>query len=176
MNLVLKATRFADQKHSGQKRKATGVDYITHPIAVSYIVAAFKRSRHIEEILAACLLHDVLEDTDTTFEELAREFTPLVATLVFELTNDTAQILELGKLEYQKRKMLGISSYALVIKLADRLHNMRDNPSQQMVQDTSALMWFLRRNRRLSKTQEALIEEIEAVCGEHLYQEKRGGA
>lgn len=164
MKLVLKALKFATQKHQGQVRKGSGLDYVTHTIAVSYILAAFKRSKHFEELIVAAILHDTLEDTDTTFIELATEFTPLVASLVLELSNDEEQIKLLGKLAYHKKKLVGMSSYGLVIKLADRLHNVSDQPTEKMVIETIELMEHLKENRRLSGTQFKLVEEILRVC------------
>jgi len=160
-NLVLKAIEFASRKHDGQVRKGSGSPYVTHPLAVSYLVSSFKRSKHLDEILASCLLHDTLEDTETNFVELATEFTPLVATLVLELTSDPEEIKQVGKLEYLKTKLVGISSYALVIKLADRLHNISDNPTQKTVEDTLEILSHLRSHRKLSNTHGAIIQEIE---------------
>ena len=165
MTQILKALDFAKQKHAGQKRKGSGDDYVTHTIAVSYIVAAYKRSKRIDDLLIASLLHDTLEDTDTTFAELAVTFNPLVASLVLELTNDTDAIKKVGKLEYQKKKMQGMSSYGLVIKLADRLHNVSDQPKMQMILDTLDLMKYLAANRKLTKTQKLLVTEINTICG-----------
>jgi (p)ppGpp synthase/HD superfamily hydrolase len=160
MNIVLKAYRFGDLKHKGQVRKVSGADYISHPIAVSYVVAAHKKSKHLEELLAAAILHDTLEDTDTSFEELAREFTPLVASLVLELSSDKEEISRMGKLSYLKKKLIGLSSYGLVLKLADRLHNVSDSPTDKMKADTLELMKFLKKNRKLSNTQTVLVEKI----------------
>lgn len=173
MMLVFKALEFAKAKHAGQTRKVSGNPYASHPMAVSYIVAAFKRSRHLEEILAAAILHDTLEDTDTTFHELAIEFTPLVATLVFELSNDPVAIAKYGKLEYQKKKVIGVSSYSLVIKLSDRLHNVQSTPKPKAVHDTVELIQFLRENRRLSKTHDLIAQEIERVCAAFLNKEQQ---
>lgn len=164
MNLVLKALNFAKEKHLGQFRKVSGEEYISHPVAVSYIVASYKKSECLDELLAASLLHDTLEDTDTTFVELATEFTPLVAGLVQELTNDPEKIKKLGKAEYQKVKLVGISSYGLIIKLADRLHNISDSPTPKMVNDTQALMNHLVVERKLSKTHQKMVAEITRVC------------
>lgn len=166
MQMLHEATLFATRKHKGQARKGTGAPYVTHPVAVSIIVAAYKRSKRLEELLVAAVLHDVMEDTPTTFAELARRFSPFVAALVLELTNDPIAIAALGKLEYQTRKMIGMSSYALVIKLADRLHNISDNPSTQMVADTLTLIQRLRKARKLSKTQTRLANEIVRRCHE----------
>lgn len=173
MEMVLRAVQFAAKRHKGQFRMKSGAPYASHPVAVSYLVAAFKHSKKLEEILAATVLHDVLEDTPTRFEELSRKFTPLVASLVLELSNDDEQIKEVGKLEYQTKKMLGMSSYGLVIKLADRYHNISDSPSENMVQDTLVLMQRLRSGRILSKTHLALVTAIEAECAKALAKFKK---
>jgi (p)ppGpp synthase/HD superfamily hydrolase len=73
---------------------------------VSYLVASYKKSKHLEELIVASMLHDTIEDTDATFIEIATTFTPLVASLVLELSNDSEQIKTMGKLEYQKKKLL----------------------------------------------------------------------
>lgn len=168
MTMILRALKFSNRKHHGQVRKGSGAAYVTHPIAVSYLVAAYKRSKHLEELISAALLHDALEDTDATFIEIARNFTPLVASLVLELSNDVEQIEKVGKLEYQKKKMLGMSSYGLIIKLADRLHNISDHPTAKMVADTIVLLEFLKKNRKLSKTHKAIIVDIMKLCDETL--------
>ena len=62
--MVLDALLFATEQHDGQVRRGTDLPYITHPIAVSYLVAQFKRSRHLPELVAAAILHDVLEDPE----------------------------------------------------------------------------------------------------------------
>jgi len=163
MNLVIKALNFAKAKHAGQVRKVSRSEYYLHPVAVSYIVANYKSSTQLVELLAAALLHDTLEDTDTSFVELASEFTPLVASLVLELSNDAEKIKKLGKLEYQKKKCVGMSNYGLVIKLADRLHNISDSPTEKMISDTKELLNFLKINRKLTNTQVELVQEIEKL-------------
>lgn len=160
MKKVLAAIQFATIKHAGQVRKVSGDPYVSHPLAVSYILSSAKVSKNRDDLLCACLLHDVLEDTDTTFIEIAEQFGPLVASLVFELTNDPDAIAKLGKLEYQKAKMKGMSSYGLVIKLADRLHNCMDSPTDKMKSDTLELIGYLEENRRLSATHKKLINSI----------------
>jgi len=164
MTMILKAIQFAKQKHHGQIRKGSGEEYITHPVAVSYILASYKKSKKLEELLVAACCHDLLEDTQTTFIELVQEFSPLVASLVYELTNDTDAIAKIGKLEYHKKKLLGISNYGLLIKLADRLHNISDQPSEKIVADTIILMECLKENRKLTKTQLLLVTDILIEC------------
>jgi guanosine-3',5'-bis(diphosphate) 3'-pyrophosphohydrolase len=164
--MLLDAIELANERHAGQKRKGSGDPYVTHTIAVSYLVAAFKRSSKLVELLVAAILHDCFEDTETTFEEVARRFSPLVASLVLELSNDDEKIALMGKLAYQTKKMLGMSSYALVIKLCDRLHNVSDNPTEKMVADTLVLMSSLREGRKLTRTQLDLVYAIEQMCRE----------
>ena len=163
--MVLDALLFATEQHDGQVRRGTDLPYITHPIAVSYLVAQFKRSRHLPELVAAAILHDVLEDTATSFTDLAARFTPLVASLVQELTSDSAEITRVGKLEYLKSKMTGMSSYGLLIKLADRLHNISDRPTRKMVADTLEIVAHIQKARRLTAAQQHLAERILAACG-----------
>lgn len=170
MNTILKAIQFATRKHRGQRRKVSGAPYITHPILVSYLVAKYKASKRFEELIAAALLHDTLEDTKTTFQELARHFSPLVVTLVQELTSDEQQIKKLGKNEYLKRKLVGLSSYALTLKLIDRLANVKDSPTEKYVRDTVELINHLRRYRRLSKTQAQIAFDIDAACNEQVFE------
>lgn len=168
MKLILDAIQYGNEKHAGQIRKGSGDAYITHPIAVSYIIAAYKRSKKLPELLAAAILHDTLEDTDATFIELATRFTPLVASLVLELTNDEDQITKIGKLEYQKKKLVSMSSYGLVIKLADRMHNVSDQPSEKMVTETLDLMRHLTENRKLTQTHLEMVKEIVCICNERI--------
>ena len=122
---ILHAYEYAKKKHEGQKRKS-GEPYINHPLQATYTIAQLG----LDEItLQAGLLHDILEDTDTTFDELAKEFGEQVAHIVDGAT-------KLGKLkfvdrneEYQAenlRKMFIAMTKDLrviIVKLADRLHN-----------------------------------------------------
>jgi len=169
-DIIRDALRFATEKHDGQVRRGTNLPYITHPVAVSHIVIQTKQSRRLQELAAAAILHDVLEDTETSFADLATRFPPLVASLVHELTSDDKEIARVGKLEYMKAKMRGMSSYGLVIKLADRLHNISDKPTQKMVRDTMDIMAHLEAARTLTATQKDLVKRIQQLC-----QTKLGG-
>ncbi|MFA5071199.1 MAG: HD domain-containing protein [Candidatus Pacearchaeota archaeon] len=160
--MLLEAIRFADRKHKGQRRKVSGKEYFTHPLMVSYLIAKYKRSKNLETLLTAAILHDTIEDTKTKYSEILSKFGADVVSLVSELTSCPEEIARLGKNEYLKRKMVGISSYALVIKLSDRLSNCMDNPTDEYKKDTVELLNFLKRNRKLSKTHRAIIRDIEA--------------
>ena len=126
MALVEKAYKLAEMKHAEQKRRS-GEPYIIHPTQVAYILAQMKMD---EETLAAAFLHDVVEDTDTTLQQLREQFGAKVTMLVDGVT-------KLGKIEYISKEERQIENYrkmflamaqdirVVIIKLADRLHNMR---------------------------------------------------
>jgi guanosine-3',5'-bis(diphosphate) 3'-pyrophosphohydrolase len=164
--MILKAIEFATKKHEGQSRRGTGEPYIVHPIMVSYILAQYKQSKNIDELICSALLHDTLEDTDTTFNEIVNEFTPLVASLVMELTSDETLISQIGKNEYLKIKLCGISNYGLILKFADRLGNISDNPSIKMVDDTIELINHVRKNRKLTASQALIAMDILSKCND----------
>jgi (p)ppGpp synthase/HD superfamily hydrolase len=124
-NLVDRALKFATIAHDGQKRKYTGAPYIVHPIEVMEIV---KSVPHDNEMLAAALLHDVVEDTDVTIEEIVDVFGDDVASLVADLT-------DVSKPEDGNRKLRkGLdrdhsaksSARAQTVKLADLISNSAD--------------------------------------------------
>jgi len=164
--LVIKAIGFAAEKHKGQERRGSGLPYVTHPIIVSQLIAKYKSgSSKLDELQCAGLLHDVLEDTDCTYHELEREFGPLVASIVMELTSDPIGLKELGKNEYLKRKMIKMSKYAFIIKLIDRLSNILDAPGSSYVKKTLNMVEFLRENRAdITERQIRILDEIEKVC------------
>jgi (p)ppGpp synthase/HD superfamily hydrolase len=120
------AFKFMKTKHGIQERK-TGGYYFEHPRRVASLVIRFKDSYRIEDLLIAALLHDTIEDTTATYEQIEDKFGTMIANIVLELTSDK----ELTKTNQEKReylaaKMVGMSSYALVIKLCDRLDNVSD--------------------------------------------------
>jgi (p)ppGpp synthase/HD superfamily hydrolase len=82
--LINKAKMLAGKAHEGQFRKYSGMPYIVHPIEVATIVQSVD---HTDEMIAAALLHDVVEDTDYSFEDIANEVSPKVSELVKGLTD-----------------------------------------------------------------------------------------
>ena len=163
--LIVKALNFAAEKHKGQERRGSGLPYVIHPIIVAHLLGKYKKSKHLEELQVASLLHDVLEDTECTYIEIEREFGPLVASIVMELTSDTERIREIGKNEYLKQKMIKMSKYAFVVKLIDRFSNILDKPSEKYVLNTLDMMEFLRMHREdITDTQLKIITDIEFEC------------
>ena len=121
-----RAFRFAEANHQGQLRKS-GEPYITHPIQVAQIVAELEMD--MDSVIAA-LLHDCIEDTEATHEDIARDFGESVAELVEGVTKLT-RVQYVSKEEEQMenlRKMLMAMAKdvrVVLIKICDRLHNMR---------------------------------------------------
>ncbi len=123
---VKKAYLFADEKHGMQVRK-TGEKYIIHPLNVAYILTSIYAD--VDTIMAG-LLHDTVEDTDTTYEEIKDIFGEVVARLVDGVTkinNITLSTENDYLIEYYKKIIVGMSEdvRVIIVKLADRLHNMR---------------------------------------------------
>ncbi|HEY5821962.1 MAG TPA: bifunctional (p)ppGpp synthetase/guanosine-3',5'-bis(diphosphate) 3'-pyrophosphohydrolase, partial [Propionibacteriaceae bacterium] len=122
--LVERAFRTAERHHAGQLRKS-GDAYITHPLAVTTILAELGMT---EATLCAALLHDTVEDTAYTLTEVSRDFGEEVALLVDGCTKlDKVKYGESAKSETIRKMVIAMSRdiRVLVIKLADRLHNMR---------------------------------------------------
>jgi guanosine-3',5'-bis(diphosphate) 3'-pyrophosphohydrolase len=125
-DLLMRAYAFASEKHEGQFRR-TGEPYIEHPIAVAGILAELGMD---DPTLAAGLLHDVVEDCGVTFEEMVRRFGPEVAQLVDGVTKlkhidfSTRQEKQAENLRKLFLAMAG-DVRVIIIKLCDRLHNMR---------------------------------------------------
>jgi len=170
-DMVIKAIIFATEKHKGQERRSTGLPYVTHPIIVSHLLEKYKSYKNKDILKAAALLHDTLEDTNTSFQEISTTFSPMIAGIVLELTSDKNEIKKIGKNEYLKIKLTGMSNYSLIIKLCDRLSNIIDNPSKKYVIDTIELLKYLEEKRKLSKTQLKIIKEIFQNCNEFLVKE-----
>ena len=126
VKIIQKAYEYAKAKHGDQLRKS-GEPYIIHPVQVAYTLATLGMD---DNTICAALLHDVLEDTDATYQDLEKEFNSEVAYMVDGVT-------KLSKLKYASveeqqvenyRKMflaMGKDIRVILIKLADRLHNMR---------------------------------------------------
>lgn len=144
VEMLDRAFRLAKDAHEGQYRRS-GEPYITHPVEVALILA----DMHLDaETLAAALLHDVVEDCGVTTDELVKQFTERVALLVDGVTKITR--IEVGSLTDEQaetiRKMfvaMNKDICVIVIKLADRLHNMRTLQS-------------LKEDRRIFKARETM--------------------
>lgn len=155
------------EKHKGVVRKGDGSPYIIHPMRVLISLQSIKKSKNAFLLAAAAILHDVVEDCEVSIEEISQKFGLHVACLVQELTSDSEEIKKQGKTEYLTQKMLKMSSYALCIKLVDRLDNIRDMKSlskevvKKQIDSTVSILNTLKTGRKLTKTHAKLVKLIE---------------
>jgi guanosine-3',5'-bis(diphosphate) 3'-pyrophosphohydrolase len=122
---LLAALQFASEKHRHQRRKdAEGSPYVNHLIAVTHILTA-EGGVDDEAALLSAVLHDTVEDTDTTFEELDARFGATVAKLVREMTDDK-RLAKAVRKQHQIDHAPGASMLAKQLKIADKIANIRD--------------------------------------------------
>jgi (p)ppGpp synthase/HD superfamily hydrolase len=135
---LLKAIEFASRKHSTQRRKdAEASPYINHPIAVAHLLAGTARITDVETLMAA-VLHDAIEDTNTTPDELEENFGRTVRMVVEEVTDDKT-LDQAARKESQVRRAPFLSPRAKAIKIADKIANVRD------VTDSPPAKWSVAR-------------------------------
>lgn len=126
LEIVKKAYYYAEELHRGQKRQS-GEDYIVHPLNVAYILAEMHADK---DTICAALLHDTLEDTEITKEQIAKDFNETVAYLVDGVTKISRMNFSTKEEQNMANTRKIITSMRndiriIIIKLADRLHNMR---------------------------------------------------
>lgn len=145
---------FSKGRHAHQERKGSGMPYFIHPRGVAAIVMFYGGS--IDQINAA-LCHDLLEDTETSYMEIAVVCNSTkAAELCTELRNNKYKIAEIGKDQYMSEKLVNMSNEALFVKLADMLYNINDMPNdkafQRMLKNTYDLL--MKRDNVSEKTRE----------------------
>ena len=171
LNLLLKALSFAAHKHKDQRRKDKAASpYINHPISLANILC---NEAHITdmEVICGALLHDTIEDTDTTPEELEVEFGKTIKTIVMEVSDDTS----LSRPERKQQQIdhaAGVSDKAKLVKLADKISNLRDvtsnpPPDWPMSQRREYFAWakqVIDQVRGVHPALEALFDETYQQC------------
>ena len=168
---IILASKYASEKHAGQFRKGNhDIPYINHPIKVTHVLASVGAVED-EDVLAASLLHDVLEDTDTTFQELVNIFGERVAQIVAEVSDEK-------DLEKAERKALQIKnaktlSYeAKLIRIADKVCNVQD------ICGKYAPKWSYEQKYEYIEWAKAVVDEIAGtheVLENYFYDEHRWG-
>jgi guanosine-3',5'-bis(diphosphate) 3'-pyrophosphohydrolase len=122
---LLQAVAFAADKHRNQRRKdAEASPYINHPIALAHVLANEGGVQDVT-VLCAAVLHDTIEDTETTADELRALFGEQVASVVLEVTDDKSLEKSVRK-QKQIEHAPHISPQAQLVKLADKISNLRD--------------------------------------------------
>jgi GTP diphosphokinase / guanosine-3',5'-bis(diphosphate) 3'-diphosphatase len=138
--MLIGALNFAADKHRNQRRKDKEASpYINHPIALAKILAV---EGGVEDglVLSAAVLHDTIEDTETTYDELAEQFGREIADVVLEVTDDKA-LPKAERKQLQIEHAPHLSRAAKLVKLADKIANVRD------VADHPPSEWPLERRR-----------------------------
>jgi guanosine-3',5'-bis(diphosphate) 3'-pyrophosphohydrolase len=156
LKLLLKALSFAAHKHKDQRRRdADASPYINHPISLANILCNEGQVTDVAVICGA-LLHDTVEDTETTPDELDAEFGKAIREIVMEVTDDKL-------LSKEERKRLQIvhaahvSDKAKLVKLADKISNLRD------VADNPPHDWSLARRQAYFDWAKAVIDRLRGV-------------
>ncbi|XGW23570.1 hypothetical protein V3C99_005639 [Haemonchus contortus] len=148
--LVVKASDFAARRHRNQKRKdLTGTPYINHPIGVAYILTN-EAKVFDAATLAAAMLHDTVEDTKTTLEEIKEEFGQEVHDIVKECTDDKSLPKDVRK-KAQIENAPKHSHKAKLVHLADKLYNLRD------IERQTPIGWDRRRVKEYFKWSKEVI-------------------
>ncbi|HEU0035687.1 MAG TPA: HD domain-containing protein [Kofleriaceae bacterium] len=156
--LLLRAVEFAAVKHRDQRRKdVERSPYINHPIRVASTL--WTHGVHEPHVIVAAILHDTIEDTETTREEIAAQFGEPVAAIVDEVTDDKTQ-----PKHHRKQRQIDhapeLSNAAKLVKLADKICNLRD------LNDSPPPDWSLERKREYFDWAAAVVAGVRGVHGE----------
>jgi guanosine-3',5'-bis(diphosphate) 3'-pyrophosphohydrolase len=150
---IIAAMAFAARKHRDQRRKDPQASpYINHPIALADVLAN-EAGVEDERVLIAAILHDTIEDTDTTTQELVREFGKDIADIVLEVSDDES-LPKAERKRLQVERAPFISRRAKLVKLADKICNIRD------VAGSPPVGWSLERRREYFEWARAVIDGL----------------
>jgi len=153
LDVVLKAVEFAAHKHRNQRRKDAGCSpYINHPIALAQILRV-EGGVDDPTVIAAALLHDTVEDTDTSYQELCGQFGPKVADIVAEVT-DTKWLQKGSRKRLQISKASKSTAGARLVKLADKIANLRD------IITSPPADWSLARKREYFDWAKQVVDQV----------------
>lgn len=153
VGLLLKAVEFAASKHKDQRRKdADASPYINHPIALASVLRVEGEVACLN-VIAAALLHDTIEDTETTYEELRGQFGDEIANVVSEVT-DTKWLAKTVRKRLQISKAAMATEGARLVKLADKICNLRD------IIASPPTDWTLERKREYFDWAKAVVDQV----------------
>ena len=153
---LLAALAFAAHKHRDQRRKDVNASpYINHPIALADVLVNEGGVEEVE-VLCAALLHDTIEDTDTTEAEVAGAFGRRIADVVAEVTDDKT-LAKAERKQLQVEHAAHISREAKLVKLADKICNLRD------VADQPPKDWSMERRREYFEWAKRVVDRLRGV-------------
>jgi len=156
LKLLLKALQFSALKHRNQRRKDVDASpYINHPISLASILC---NEAHVTDIDVICgaLLHDTVEDTETTAEELESEFGSTIKNIVMDVTDDTL-LTRPERKQAQIDHAAHISDKAKLVKLADKISNLRD------VSTNAPEGWSIERRQEYFDWAKKVIDKVRGV-------------
>jgi guanosine-3',5'-bis(diphosphate) 3'-pyrophosphohydrolase len=164
ISVLVSAAAFAAEKHRNQRRKDPDASpYINHPIALANVLACEAGIIDVPTI-AAALLHDTVEDTDTTAEELRRLFGDEITAIVLEVTDDKS-LPKADRKRLQIEHAPHLRSRAKLVKLADKICNLRD------IRRTPPADWPLERRREYFDWARRVVDGLRGIhsCMEALF-------
>jgi guanosine-3',5'-bis(diphosphate) 3'-pyrophosphohydrolase len=154
--LIVRALEFAALKHRDQRRKdAQASPYINHPIALANVLVS-EGGVDDPVVLSAALLHDTVEDTQTTTAELREAFGDKIAAIVGEVTDDK-NLVKAERKRLQIEHAAHISREAKLVKLADKICNVRD------VANHPPAKWDLTRRREYFEWAKAVVDQLRGI-------------
>jgi guanosine-3',5'-bis(diphosphate) 3'-pyrophosphohydrolase len=157
--LIFDALVFAADKHRDQRRKnADASPYINHPIALANVLVNEGRVTD-PRVICAALLHDTIEDTETTVEEIHARFGPEVCGIVQEVSDDRT-LSSFDRKRLQIEHAPGLSGGAKLVKLADKICNLRD------VADNPPVGWSLVRKQEYFDWAKRVVDGMRGASGE----------
>lgn len=152
LSLLFKALSFSAEKHTKQRRKDIDkTPYINHPISLANILA--QRWVIDENVLCAAILHDTIEDTETTVDELQEHFGEKITSIVLEVTDDKSLEKSLRK-QKQVEHAASISHEAKLVKLADKIANITD------IINTPPADWSSDRKKEYFEWAKAVVDNL----------------
>ena len=166
MNKLIAAIAFPADKHRDQRRKdANALPYINHPISLANVLAN-EAGIDDERVLIAAILHDTIEDTETTEQELIRLFGQEITSIVLEVTDDKS-LPKAERKQLQIDHAPHISRRAKLVKLADKICNLRD------ISDSPPSGWSEERKREYFDWAKSVVDGLRGVNPglEHVFDE-----
>ena len=152
LSLLFKALSFSAEKHTKQRRKDIDkTPYINHPISLANILA--QRWVIDENVLCAAILHDTIEDTETTVDELQEHFGEKITSIVLEVTDDKSLEKSVRK-QKQVEHAASISHEAKLVKLADKIANITD------IINTPPADWSTDRKKEYFEWAKAVVDNL----------------
>lgn len=164
---ILRATILAERAHRGTGRKSDGAPYITHPLRVAKIVAEHYADSQVDvtesDVVCAALLHDTLEDTSVTYEELVDQFGTTVADIVRQVTNPKTDKVSVKR--WQVDHAPELSPAACLVKLADKYDNLSDH-LRSPIWDLERTQGYMLHAREVCRGMKSVCPPLEALLEE----------